>query len=377
MEREEHGRGQGLGLEGAVFEGTAGGGKGARGAAAAHAAAPLHPVHPAHPPASIVPGVLLAGMIAALAFVLRTLPGVSNFSPMIIAILLGIAFHNIIGTPRRAKAGITFSLRRILRAAIVLLGLQLSFQQVIAVGLNGLTVIVLTLIGTFLFTKWAGRWLGVDAKLSELIAAGTSICGASAVVATNAVTQGHDEEVTYAVACVTVFGSVSMFLYPLFPALLHLSPTAYGLWAGASIHEIAQVVAAAFQDGQVAGQIATVAKLSRVMMLAPLVLTLSFLANQRLRRQGRHVYHKRPPLPYFVLGFIAFVALSSVVTLPPVPKYWIVQGTTFLLSLALAAMGLETDIRKVLAKGARPIALGAASWLFISGVSLGLVYLLG
>lgn len=378
MEREERregwgGRGEHVPLRKAMPAG----GEGGRGSVAAAQALP--PLSPAASPSpfALVPGVLLAGMIAALAFMLRALPGVSNFSPMIIVILLGIAFHNVIGTPRRAKPGITFSLRRILRLAIVLLGLQLSFQQVIAVGINGLAVIVLTLVATFVFTKWAGRWLGVDAKLSELIAAGTSICGASAVVATNAVTQGHDEEVTYAVACVTVFGSVSMFLYPLLPALLHLSPAAYGLWAGASIHEIAQVVAAAFQDGQTAGQIATIAKLSRVMMLAPLVLTLSFLANRKLRRQGRYVVHKRPPLPYFVLGFIAFVALSSVLTLPPVPKYWVVQGTTFLLSLALAAMGLETDIRKVLAKGARPIALGAVSWLFISGLSLGLVFLLG
>jgi uncharacterized integral membrane protein (TIGR00698 family) len=116
------------------------------------------------------------------------------------------------------------------------------------------------------FTIWFGKLIGVDRKLTELIAAGTSICGASAVIATNTVTNTHGEDVAYAVACVTIFGSLSMLAYPLLPILLHLDPQAYGLWAGASIHEIAMVVAAAFQNGQAARQFGTIAKLSRVMM---------------------------------------------------------------------------------------------------------------
>ncbi len=198
---------------------------------------------------AIVPGLLLTATIAATGFALHALPGVGTFSPMILAIVMGIAFHNLVGTPARAKPGVTFSLRRILRFAIILLGLQLTAQQVVEVGPKGLGVIVLTLVATFVFTKWFGKLLGVDRKLAELIAAGTSICGASAVIATNTVTNAHDEDVAYAVACVTVFGSIAMFGYPLLPGVLHLSPHAFGLWAGASIHEIAQVVAATFQDG--------------------------------------------------------------------------------------------------------------------------------
>ena len=121
-----------------------------------------------------------------------------------------------------------------------------------------------------------------------MIAAGTSICGASAVIATNTVTKAHDEDVAYAVACVTVFGSIAMFVYPLLPGLLHLDPHAFGLWSGASIHEIAQVVAAAFQDGQQAGEFGTIAKLSRVMMLAPVVIGLGLMAARRQRRASAH-----------------------------------------------------------------------------------------
>ncbi len=333
--------------------------------------------HAAAPAPAVLPGIALAAAIAAIAVLLRQLPGVGVFSPMILAILLGIAFHNLIGTPHRARAGVSFSVKRILRLAIILLGLQLTAQQVAAVGVTGVAVIAATLVATFLLTTWLGRRLGVDRRLTQLIAAGTSICGASAVIATNTVTDAPDEDVAYAVACVTVFGSLAMFLYPVFAVVLHLSPRAYGLWAGASIHEIAQVVAAAFQDGAAAGTYGTIAKLTRVSLLAPVVISLGLLAARQSSHRQAGVRRKAPPLPWFVLGFVALVILNSLVTVPAAPKAAIVAATTFLLSLALAAMGLETDIRKLLAKGLRPFLLGGAAWLFIAGFSLVLVELTG
>ena len=325
--------------------------------------------------AAITPGLILVGGIAVLAFLLRRIPGMAIFSPMILATLLGMVFHNIVGTPVWAKPGVTFSLRRILRLGIILLGLQLMASQVAEVGLVGVGVILTTLVATFVFTKWLGRLIGADHKVAELIAAGTSICGASAVIATNTVTGGSDEDVAYAVACVTVFGSLSMFLYPLFPAFLHLNAQAFGLWSGSSIHEIAQVVAAAFQDGSTAGEIATVAKLTRVMMLAPLVISLGFIAARRAGGPADANRGPAPPMPWFVLGFIALVAVNSIVPIPPSAKAWIVPFTNLLLSMALAAMGLETDFRKLKAEGLKPLGLAAASWIFIAGFSLVLVKL--
>jgi uncharacterized integral membrane protein (TIGR00698 family) len=325
-----------------------------------------------------LPGLLLASSVAISAYLVRQLPGMATFSPLILAIVIGIAFHNLVGTPSAAKAGVTFSLRRLLRIAIILLGLQLTISQVIEVGGRGIGIIAATLVATFAFTVWMGKWLGVDRKLAQLIAAGTSICGASAVIATNTVTNAHDEDVAYAVACVTVFGSVAMFSYPLLPGLLHLDPHAFGLWSGASIHEIAQVVAAAFQDGQKAGQFGTIAKLSRVMLLAPVVIALGLMA----RRTGKDdpdasVSSARPPMPWFVLGFVALVGINSLITIPAATKMWIAAVTTFLLSVALAAMGLETDIRKLMAKGIRPALLGALAFLFIASFSLALIKLIG
>jgi uncharacterized integral membrane protein (TIGR00698 family) len=346
---------------------------------ASHTADPLSRAteapHGRRKAAPIWPGLLLTAAIAGAGFALRAIPGLGLFSPMILSIVAGIVIHNAIGTPLRAKAGVLFSLRRILRAAIILLGLRLTAQQVIEVGATGIAVILLALTGTFLFTTWLGRLIGVDRKLTQLIAAGTSICGASAVIETNTVTRAQDEDVAYAVACVTVFGSLAMFAYPLLPALLHLDPHEFGLWSGSSIHEIAQVVAAGFQDGKEAGQFATIAKLSRVMMLAPTVILLGLAAARRSRRQGhgRTEDRSRPPLPWFVLGFIAFAGLNSLVTIPAEARSAIVQLTTFLLSMALAAMGLETDIAKLKAKGIRPFLLGLSAFVFIAGFSLMLV----
>ena len=325
--------------------------------------------------AGIWPGLFMTAIVAAAAFALRQIPGVGTLSPMILAILLGIGFHNIVGTPSWAKAGVTFSLRRVLRAAIILLGLQLTITQVIEVGGRGLLIIALTLVATFAFTVWTGRLLGVERKLAQLIAAGTSICGASAVIATNTVTEAHDEDVAYAVACVTVFGSIAMFTYPLLPGLLHLDPHAFGLWSGASIHEIAQVVAAAFQDGQQAGEFGTIAKLSRVMLLAPMVIALGIMARSSSAVPAANA--ARAPMPWFVLGFIALVGINSFVTISAEMKTIIIAVTTFMLSIALAAMGLETDISKLKAKGVRPALLGALAFLFIAGFSLLLIKLIG
>ena len=327
----------------------------------------------------LLPGLLLTFTLAAVAFELRNLLGITALSPLIIAIVLGMVCHNTMGTPALFKPGVVFSMRRILRFAIVMLGLQLSFAQLVKVGTMGLAIIVVTLAGTFVFTEWLGRRLGIDRKLAQLIAAGTSICGASAIIATNIVTRASDEDVTYAVASVTVFGSASVLLYPALEGLVQLAPDAFGLWAGASIHEIAQVVTAAFQHGTSSGHFGTIAKLSRVVLLAPTILVLGYVsAKRRQATQGDHVRPSsthRFPMPLFVLGFIAMMLFNSFDLIPQVDKTYLVQATTFFLTVALAAMGLETDFGKLRPKGWRPLLVGAGSWLFISAFSLGLIEL--
>lgn len=319
----------------------------------------------------IIPGIVLVAMITAVAFSARNVSGFALFSPMILAVVAGMVYSNVLGTPAHAKAGIAFSQKRLLRFAIVLLGFQLTLGQVASIGAGGVGIVALTLGATFVFTITLGRLIGVDARLAQLIAAGTSICGASAIVATNIVTDARDEDVTYAVASITLFGTVAMLGFPLLAPLLGLDQHAFGLWAGASIHEVAQVIGAGFQNGTQSGEIATVAKLTRVAMLAPMVIALGLMA----RRGSRDQSAARPPMPWFVAAFVAVVALNSLVAIAAEVKQAIVLATTIMLTMGLAAMGLQADISQLRSRGLRPLALAFCAFLFIGCFSLMLVKL--
>ncbi|WFP79398.1 YeiH family protein [Mesorhizobium sp. WSM4906] len=306
-------------------------------------------------------------MITSVAYSARNLSGLALFSPMILAVVAGMVYSNVIGTPAHAKAGIAFAQRRLLRFAIVLLGFQLTLGQVAGIGLGGVGIVAATLGATFLFTVALGRLIGVDAKLAQLIAAGTSICGASAIVATNIVTDARDEDVTYAVAAITLFGTVAMLGFPLLAPLFGLDQHAFGLWAGASIHEVAQVIGAGFQNGTQAGETATVAKLTRVAMLAPMVIALGLLA-----RRGEASAAK-PPMPWFVAAFVAVVALNSLIVIPAQIHSAIALAAQVVLTMGLAAMGLQADISQLRSRGLRPLMLAFSAFLFISVFSLTLV----
>jgi len=323
--------------------------------------------------AQIFSGVMCVTLIALVALSLRAIPGLAFLSPMILAIVIGIFWQNVVGTNAAMTPGIKFVQRRFLRAGIVLLGFQLTVDQLLGLGARELLIIVGGLVATFIFTMWVGRALGVDPKLSKLIAAGTSICGASAVIAANSVAQADDEDVAYSVACVTVFGSLAMFLYPILPQLFHLSAEDYGLWVGASVHEVAQVVAASFQNGATSGEHATIAKLSRVLMLAPMIVLIGLMVRRSDTEEGASGL----PVPWFVFAFVGAIGLNSVVTIQPEIRAAIVWLTSFLLTAALAALGLETQIGKLKAKGARPFLVGLIAAIFISFLTLGLIVFTG
>ena len=318
------------------------------------------------------PGLALVLAIAGLAFGLRKLLPSITLSPLMLAIILGALYRNLFGTPAWAAAGIAASLRRPLRTGIALLGLQLTLGEILAVGPAGAGVLVACVALTFGFTVLAGRALRVESGLATLIAAGTSICGASAIVAANSVVRDRGESVAYALGVVTLYGTVVMLGFPVLGVLLDLGDPAYGLWIGASVHEVAQVVAAAFAHGETAGHIGTVSKLSRVLMLAPMILLLGFAAARRAGGTGR----AEVPVPWFAFGFLAMVLVASTGWLPANVLAGFAVLTQVLLASALAAVGLETDLRQIRAQGWRPLALGGLATLFIGGLALGLVLLL-
>lgn len=317
-------------------------------------------------------GLALVFGISLIAFAIQKLTVFHLFSPLILSIFLGILIRNTVGVSRFCQPGIRFSLKRLLRVAIVLLGLQLSLENVKTIGVTGFLLTLLILASTFGLTLWLGKQLKVDAKLTRLIAAGTSICGASAVIATNTVVEDSEENVAYAVAMVTLFGTLSMLLYPLLPVLLQLTPEQFGFFCGSSIHEVAQVVAAAFQNGAVSGQMATIVKLSRVLLLAPMILLLG-LCLMRAEVRERKLGLAQLPIPWFIFYFLLVIVLNSLHLIPEPFRLRLLEVNQGLLTVALAAMGLETDLLKLRQIGAKPLYLAALSWLFISGFSLLLI----
>lgn len=317
----------------------------------------------------LIPGIALAAAVAAAAFGLRQLPLLNAFSALLLAIIVGMLVGNLWRIPAAAHPGLAFSLRRPLRLGIALLGVQLTLTDVLAIGGVGLVILVSSVAVTFAATVMLGRALGVDRKLTQLIAAGTSICGASAIIAANTAVRARDESVAYALGVVTLFGTFVMFGYPLLGAAWDMLDRAYGLWIGASVHEVPQVVAAAFAHGTAAGEAGTVSKLARVLLLAPMVLLLPLLSA----RDPGATPQGRAPVPWFVFGFLLLVIASTLGWIPEASKPMLAWATQLLLALSLAAVGLETNFRGIIAHGWRPLLLGALATLVIGGWSLGLI----
>lgn len=312
------------------------------------------------------PGLLLCAAAVAVAMIVNSV--LAGLSPLIIAIALGIALTNMVRLPATTAPGINLAAKKLLRLGIVFLGLQLVFSDIIALGAPMLAVIVCIVAGGIVGTLLMGRLLKMRRSQVLLIACGFSICGAAAVAGVEGVTDSDEEDVVTAVALVVVFGTLMIPAIPFAGRLLGLGPELSGLWAGGSIHEIAQVVAAGGIIGGGALGVAVVVKLARILLLAPVVAILS--VRQRHAGRGK-AGEKRPAIvPVFIIGFLAMVALRSTLDLPEV----LVQGgglaQTGLLSAAMFALGCGVKIRNLIGLGARPFILAAASTVLVAGIAL-------
>jgi uncharacterized integral membrane protein (TIGR00698 family) len=299
--------------------------------------------------AAIVVSVVIAGLVPAV-------------SALTAAVVLGIVAGNVPGFPVAARPGIAWSTRKLLRVGVVLLGLQLSVAQVLGLGAGTVVAVLLIVVLTFLGTLVIGRLMGVSRGLSMLVATGFSICGASAVAAVESVVERDDEDVATGVAMVTVFGTIAMLALPALGLGLGLSGDEIGRVAGGSVHEVAQVVAAASPAGAAAVAIAVVVKLSRVVLLAPMVTAISLVERRRSADGG-----KRPPImPLFVLGFLLAVAVRTAGVLPEAVLDGAKQLTTLLLAGALFALGFAVRITALLRNGPKAFAFGACSTLLVT-----------
>ena len=324
-----------------------------------------------------LPGLAIAASIAAVAFVVEYL--IKNntagvISPLVIAVVLGALISNLGMLPENCRIGLGFAARNLLRLGIVLLGLQLSFSQVRELGAPGLALVIVVVAATFVGTQWLGKKMGLSPGLSLLVATGFSICGASAIAAMRPVSDADDDDMAYAIALVTICGTLAIFLLPIIGELIGFSGAQFGSWVGASVHDVAQTVATAASGTDDAQDAAIVVKLTRVMLLAPLVAAVSFTRRQKLNRtiatDSKTQKAKLPPIvPLFVVGFIAAISINSSFNLPSEFLSNVKWLEKSLLACALVGLGAGVDARKLQRVGTRPLALGLISWILIATLS--------
>ena len=335
-------------------------------------------------------GILFVSIFAIAATFISEFAVVKSLglSPLVIGIVMGIFYANTLHnqTPKAWQAGITFSAKKILRFAIVLYGFRITFQQIAEVGMDGFLVSLIMLSSTLILGSWLGiKVFGMDKDTSILTASGASVCGAAAVLATEPVLKAQEHKTAIAVSMVVLFGTVSMFLYPVMyetfikdaTGFLHMDPRTFGIYVGGTIHEVAQVVAVPASiphllsnSAEEMANAAVIVKMTRVIMIAPMLIVLGFyLAWSAKREGGEHNDKMKLVIPWFAVYFIMVAGFNSLHLLPENLVNLINEIDTFLLTMAMTALGMGTVFSKFKGLGLAPVytALSMFVWLVVGG----------
>jgi uncharacterized integral membrane protein (TIGR00698 family) len=381
-------------------------------------------VHPAHRPrwqrmphealvwlGGILPGVALAAILAFVGKLLADWIGInvlrfdrdkgSPISPIMLAIVLGLLIRNTVGVPVAYEQGLRFCLKAVLRIGIVLLGLKLSLGVLGQIGLIGLPIIVLCIATALIAVTFINRALGLPKRLGTLIAVGTSICGVSAIVATAPVIDAEEDETSYAVACITIFGMLALFIYPFVAHAIFPDAQMAGLFLGTAIHDTSQVAGAGLMykqqfssDGAL--KTAMAVKLMRNVAMAALIPLMSILYHRSTGGSagggsgGGRMKHKwRDLVPLFVIGFLAMACVRTIGDVGGDRPFGVLTraswnaithqvdlAAVWCLMLAMASVGLATGLAKLKNLGWKPFSVGFAAALLVGGVSAVLVKLL-
>lgn len=322
---------------------------------------------------SVVPGLVAAALVTGAALAAHRV--VPQISTLVVAVTAGMALGNL-PTIRPAvgptvdvlRPGLAVAAKRLLRLGVVFLGARLSLGQVVDLGLPALTLVIGTVVATFFGTQYIGRRLGLSSGLSLLVATGYSICGASAIAAMESSSDADEEEVALSIGLVTVAGTLAMFALPVLARTLGLSDDQFGAWVGASVHDVAQVVAAASTGGAAVLSVAVVVKLTRVVLLAPIVAATNVVRSRNTHHAGAD---GAPPLmPLFVGGFLGMMLLRTAGLIPDSAVEASSTISNLLLATALVGLGAGVRIDRLRRLGRAPFVLGALAWLLVAGVSL-------
>ncbi len=324
--------------------------------------------------AKVVPGVVAVAVVAGAASWLGRLVPVIGGS--VFGLVIGVILGSAVQTPNVLRRGMDYTLKQLLRLAIILFGASLGLGDVIRIGGGSLAVILLTIVLAISCTYLFGVWLRAPARLTSLIGVGTAICGATAILTIGPIIRAEEEETAYAVTTIFLFNMVAVLVYPLLGHLFGLSDLAFGAWAGTAIHDTSSVLAAGYTFSDSAGQAATVVKLTRTLMLVPLTVLFGAVHSYRASRSG--VLGTRVDLmtviPWFIVWFVLAALLN---TLGLVPHSWVTVGADlgrFLIVMVMVAVGLGADLKRMRQIGGRPFLIGLFASALIATASIVLVH---
>jgi len=309
----------------------------------------------------ILPGFALSLAIAAVAKGIESILPVHIIGASVIALFLGMLINRF-WKPACLKAGLKFTSKKVLKFAIILLGASLSVGVILDVGRISLVVMFFTLLTCFGGGYFVGRALKLNWKLSNLISAGTGICGGSAIAAIAPVIDADDNDIAYAMSATFLFDMAMILLFPIMGRLLGLSDMAYGLWAGTAVNDTSSVVAAGYAYSEAAGDFATMVKLTRTLAIIPTVVIFA-LINLRLKRKTSETAEGKKInvwglFPWFIVGFVALAVVNSFGVIPAAVSGAAKDISKFLMVSALAAIGLNTDYRDMKKSGLNPMLHG-------------------
>ena len=319
-------------------------------------------------------GILLMALFACAAFYIGEVDMMKaiSFSPMIIGIILGMLYANSLrnNLPETWTPGIVFCSKRILRIGIILYGFKLTFQDITAVGLPAIIIDAIVVIVTILLGVFVGRLLKMDRSIALLTACGSAICGAAAVMGVDGAIRPKPYKTAVSVATVVIFGTLSMFLYPILyrAGIFDMPADQMGIFAGSTIHEVAHVVGAGNAMGPEISDSAIIVKMIRVMMLVPVLLVIAFFVARDVenREDGSGVKTKIQ-VPWFAIMFLLVICFNSLDLLPASVVSFITTLDTFLLTMAMTALGAETSIEKFKQAGFKPFLLAAIIYCWLIG----------
>ncbi|UJP09690.1 putative sulfate exporter family transporter [Microbacterium sp. KUDC0406] len=330
----------------------------------------------------VLPGVLVTAAIALVATGIGALVPVlgSAVPAIVVGVLLSLLRGRALpgGVDARIRPGIAYSSKFLLQLAVVLLGVQLSIGSILQVGLESLPIMLTTLGVCLLGAWWIGRAMRVESRLRTLIGVGTGICGASAIAAVSPVIGAASAEIAYAVSTIFLFNILAVILFPLLGHALNLDPHTFGLLAGTAINDTSSVVAAASVFSTAALGFAVVVKLVRTLMIIPISIGLSVMEARKDAGGARLTARRIVTLvPWFLIGFVVVAVVNSTGVIPAGPRDVLVQASVFLIAMALAGIGLSTDIPALRSAGWRPLALGAILWVLVTLTSLATIAVTG